>query len=42
MINVVNNIPGGYWIIVLAKDFSALSVLSLSDGSTVLHAVLSE
>lgn len=35
VINIVSNIPGGYWIILLAKDYSALSVLSLSACSAV-------
>lgn len=30
VINIVSNIPGGYWVILLAKDYSALSVQSLS------------
>lgn len=30
VINIVSNILGGYWVILLAKDYSGLSVQSLS------------
>lgn len=33
MVNIVSNILGGYWIILLAKDYSAFSVLGLSAHS---------
>lgn len=41
VVNVVSDILGGYWIILLAEVYSAFSVLGLSACPAILHAVLS-